>query len=239
MSVEWAEFWFSLVAAGGAAFWAFFVWRREREKDRQREWNRRAVLYVTPFLLACQDLQSRIYNLLERGGLGPLKERYPDNRYAEETLYLAAQYFAWERCLFRYTLYANDPVVTDACGQIRWAFSTSRYPLDNFCLFRLQQQSLGQLVLERCEGEYGNEFQVISFERFKDTFESHDLACDPGIKNTLDALRAAKSTADLKDFRKRLACVQNGLAVLLEHMECKENIRFMAERRKVLPCEKR
>jgi hypothetical protein len=35
---------------------------------------------------ACEDLQSRIYNILELGGLRTLRKRYPDGAYAEEIL---------------------------------------------------------------------------------------------------------------------------------------------------------
>ena len=43
-------------------------------------------LYVNPFLSACEDLQSRIYNILEMKGLQSLRKRYPDHGYADETL---------------------------------------------------------------------------------------------------------------------------------------------------------
>jgi len=104
--VEWAKFVVSVIASGVAAYWAFSKWTAEREKERlaregqldqerkdcenerERERKQFAALYVNPFLLACEDLQSRLYNVLERKGLSALKKRYPDGNYAEETLYL-------------------------------------------------------------------------------------------------------------------------------------------------------
>jgi len=41
-------------------------------------------LYINPFLSACEDLQSRIYKLLELDGLPKLRERYPDGGYMEK-----------------------------------------------------------------------------------------------------------------------------------------------------------
>jgi hypothetical protein len=55
---------------------------------------------VYPFLRACEDLQSRLYSILERDGLTPLRERDPEEpRYAEEILYPISRYFGWERYL--------------------------------------------------------------------------------------------------------------------------------------------
>jgi len=75
------------------ATWAFWQWSHERDRERRRERERMAALYVNPFLSACEDLQSRIYNVLELQGLQALRERYPDGTYAEETLYLIVRYF--------------------------------------------------------------------------------------------------------------------------------------------------
>jgi hypothetical protein len=50
---------------------------------------------------ACEDLQSRIYNILERRGLRKLRERYPDGAYAKEILYLIVRYFGWAAALSR------------------------------------------------------------------------------------------------------------------------------------------
>jgi hypothetical protein len=64
--------------------WAIWTWSQEREQERTNERARLAALYVNPFLSACEDLQSRIYNILERGGLRTLRKRYPDGAYAEK-----------------------------------------------------------------------------------------------------------------------------------------------------------
>ena len=83
-------------------------WFKDRERDRNRERERLAALYVNPFLSACEDLQSRLYNILEMGGLEVLRRRYPDRTYAEDTLYLIVRYFGWQGCVSRYGSYTHD-----------------------------------------------------------------------------------------------------------------------------------
>jgi hypothetical protein len=91
--------------------WAIWTWSQEREQERQTGRARLAALYVNPFMSACEDLQSRIYNILELGGLRTLRKRYPDGAYAEEILYLIVRYFGWAAALSRYSPYSQDPVV--------------------------------------------------------------------------------------------------------------------------------
>jgi len=81
--------------------WAVWTWSQEREQERLTKRARLAALYVNPFMSACEDLQSRIYNILERRGLRKLRERYPDGAYAKEILYLIVRYFGWAAALSR------------------------------------------------------------------------------------------------------------------------------------------
>src|SRR5829696_709026 len=74
MRIEWELIVTSLTALG-AAGWAIVKWTGERRKDRLDEEKRLASLYVNPFLFACEELQSRLYNVLCRGGLVPLRKR--------------------------------------------------------------------------------------------------------------------------------------------------------------------
>src|SRR5215475_6994845 len=105
--------------------WAFWTWSREQEQGRLTERARLTALYVNPFMSACEDLQSRIYNILELGGLRTLRERYPDGAYAEETLYLIVRYFGWAAALSRFSPYAQDPVVFRLAEAVRDAFATT------------------------------------------------------------------------------------------------------------------
>src|SRR5215467_7098816 len=100
--------WLISVAMG---LWAVWTWSHTQEHQEQSSRDRLAALFVNPFMSACEDLQSRIYSILELGGLGTLRKRYPDGAYAEETLYLIVRYFGWAATLSRYSPYSKDPVV--------------------------------------------------------------------------------------------------------------------------------
>src|SRR5262245_16334260 len=114
--------WLIPVAMG---LWAFWTWSQEQAQERLTKRDRLAALYVNPFMSACEDLQSRIYNILELGGLRILRQRYPDGAYADETLYLIVRYFGWTAALSRYSPYAQDPVVFRLAEAVRDAFATT------------------------------------------------------------------------------------------------------------------
>src|SRR4030095_3094052 len=106
--------------------WAIWTWSQEREQERLTRRARLAALYVNTFMSACEDLQSRIYSILELGGLRTLRKRYPDGAYAEEILYLIVRYFGWAATLSRHGPYTRDPVVFRLAGGVRDAFATTR-----------------------------------------------------------------------------------------------------------------
>jgi len=119
--------------------WAIWTWSQQREQERLSDRDRLTALYVNPFLSACEDLQSRIYNILELDGLRKLQTRYPDKSYGEETLYLIVRYFGWAVVIQRYSPYAHDQVVTRLAEGVRdilrpsmtsfpWEPSTSSIP---------------------------------------------------------------------------------------------------------------
>ena len=115
-------------------------WFKDREGDRVRDRQRLAALYVIPFVSACEDLQSRLYNILVMGGLKVLRKRYPDRRYAEEVVYLIVRYLAWQVCVSRYGSYTHDANVIKHTEAVKDAFATSRLPLGAFCFIRSEQR---------------------------------------------------------------------------------------------------
>src|SRR5918996_3193925 len=159
------------------ALWAVLTWSHEREQERLTERARLAALYVNPFMSACEDLQSRIYHILELRGLRTLRKRYPDGAYAEETLYLIARYFGWAAALSRYSPYAQDPVVIRLAEGVRDAFATTdAFPVGPFNFFHPEQKALGKMVMSRMEGEHGIELDTISSYEFKERLASPSLA---------------------------------------------------------------
>jgi hypothetical protein len=218
------------------ALWAIWTWSQDREQERQKERARLAALYVNPFLSACEDLQSRIYHILELGGLRALRQRYPDGSYAAETVYLIVRYFGWETVVHRYGPYTNDPVVTRLAEAVRTAFATSDMglPVGPFNFYHPEQKALGKIVMRRISGQYGVEFDTISSYEFKERLAVPPLSNSAAVQQSLEALLTAPDDGDLPG-RTRLAQAQHRLVDLLRYVEGKEGYHlFPGERKKVL-----
>jgi len=212
--------------------WAFWTWADEHKKERLRMRERIVALYVNPFLSACEDLQSRIYNLLQLNGLRMLRKRYPDGSYADETLYLVVRYFGWAAAMHRYGTHTQDPEVIRLTEAVHNAFATPKYPVGAFTFFRPEQKALGKLVMHRFEGQFGVELDTIPYYTFQKQLLSPPLSDSEAVKQTLEALRKATHAKNLEG-RQRLAEAQNYLVDLLTYLEAKEGFTlFPGERLK-------
>ncbi len=107
--------WLVTVAMGA---WAVLTWAHGQKDEQEKNRERMAALYVQPFLSACEDLQSRIFKIIETQGLIALRERYPDGTYAEETIYLLCRYFGWLAAVNRYGPYTSDPELFQTAVEI-------------------------------------------------------------------------------------------------------------------------
>jgi hypothetical protein len=223
--------WLIPVAMG---LWAIWTWSREQEQERLIERGRLAAMYVNPFMSACEDLQSRIYNILELGGLRTLRERYPDGAYAEETLYLIVRYFGWAATLSRYSPYSQDPTVIRLSEAVRDTFATTGggFPVGAFNFFHPEQKALGKVVMSRTRGQHGIELDTISSYKFRERLTLPALSNSPSVQQSLDALRNATNGENLPG-RSRLEKAQHHLVDLLHYLEEKEGYHlFAGERRK-------
>jgi hypothetical protein len=148
--------------------WAIWTWSQQQEQERLTERTRLAAMYVNPFMSACEDLQSRIYSVLELGGLRTLRKRYPNGGYAEEILYLIVRYFGWAAALSRYSPYSQDPVVIRLAEAVKDAFATTGpgFPVGAFNFFHPEQKALGKMVMSRMQGQDGMELDTISSYTF-------------------------------------------------------------------------
>lgn len=228
--------WVVTIAMG---VWAVVTWAHEKQEERAKEAERMAALYVQPFLSACEDLQSRIYKIVETEGLLALRERYPDGTYAEETIYLLCRYFGWLAAISRYGPYTGDPVVIRLATAVRRALahSDTGRPVGPFNFFLTEQKALGKMIMHRKKGEFGHELDTISFYEFKEFLHSSPLAESFAINQSLEALRNAEGFHDLTG-RERLVDVQNHLIDLLNYVERKEGYSlFPGKRAKCAPCE--
>lgn len=214
--------------------WAVLTWAHSREQEREKERERITALYVNPFLSACEDLQSRIYKILELGGLDVLRERYPDASYAEETLYLIVRYFGWSAAVNRYGPYTKDPVVIEHAIAVRKAFATSTtgHPVGPFNFFLPEQKALGKTIMHTMEGEYGHELDTISYYDFKACLGEAPLKESQSVQQSLESLRKASDASDIQG-RERLVEAQNHVVDLLDYIEEREGFTlFQGERKK-------
>jgi hypothetical protein len=216
------------------ATWAVWTWAHGRALERERERARITALYVNPFLSACEDLQSRIYKLLELDGLNTLRQRYPDGSYAEETLYLIVRFFGWLAAVGRYGPYTQDPVMIRYSAAIRRAFASSSEGrnVGAFNFFPAEQKALGKMVMHNMEGEYGHEMDTISYYEFRDFIQSpYRKPESSAVMQTLETLHRARSAADIEGWE-RLAEAQSNLVELLEYLEKKEGYSYSPIKRK-------
>jgi len=213
--------------------WAVWRWSETQEQERQTRRDRLAALYVNPFMSACEDLQSRIYSILELGGLRILRKRYPDGAYAEETLYLIVRYFGWVATLSRYSPYSQDPVVFRLSDAVRDAFATTAagFPVGAFNFFHPEQKALGKLVMSRTPGQHGLELDTISSYKFRERLALPALSNSQSVQQSLQALRDAEDAENLPG-RNRLAKAQHHLVDLLNYLEAREGYRLFAGERK-------
>jgi hypothetical protein len=213
--------------------WALWTWSQEREQERLTSRARLAALYVNPFMSACEDLQSRIYNVLELGGLRTLRKRYPDGAYAEEFLYLIVRYFGWAAALSRYSPYSQDPVVIRLAEAVRDAFATTGagFPVGPFNFFHPEQKALGKMVMSRMQGQHGIELDTISSYEFRERLTLPALSNSQSVQQSLEALRIAEDVENLPG-RNRLEKAQHHLVDLLHYLEEREGYRLFAGERK-------
>ena len=222
-----------LVPAATAA-WAVWTWAHEHSIEREKERARITALYVNPFLSACEDLQSRIYKLIELDGLPELRNRYPDGSYAEETLYVLVRFFGWLSAVNRYGPYTQDAAVIQYSAAIRRAFATSsgNNEVGPFNFFPAEQKALGKMVMHSMEGEFGHEMDTISYYEFRDFIQSpYRMPESSAVAQTLETLRKAKRAEDIVG-RGRLIVAQNHLVDLLNYLEKKLGYSYFPASRK-------
>lgn len=253
--IEW-ELLLSVVVAAMTGLWTLYTWRSEKHDERverqererkeheardkelaasqEQERNserRRAALYTMPFMLSAESLQSRMYNILELGGLKALHDAYPNGGHADETLYLLAKYLGWARCMTRYTRFAYDEDFMAHRLAVAELLATQKHG-PGLMIYRNDQIDIGRLALDRYTGEYGAEFDAIGERAFTEKLSKagslHEVS-----QRAVAGLRGADSIDDLDDpTRTRMAKLQHVLCAELERLEEELQVRvFMGGKR--------
>jgi hypothetical protein len=211
----------AIATAGLTAHFGLRRWHAERRV-------RKVGLFVIPFLRACEDLQSRLYNVLGNAGIEPLRRRLSEDEIALELLFMVARYCGWERVLYEHGPDVGDKTFVRITQDIRQVLATdsSFDGIGPFCIFRTQQTDLGQLVVRRC-GETDAElaFESLPSYEFRRRLEEAGLWQKPLVQ---DCLRDFERNLQPSRMRNRLVALQRRLVDLLEHLERREKICLFA-----------
>jgi hypothetical protein len=262
--IEWAKLSWTMitalatgVAAVATGIWAVLTWVIQRMKDRKIERQRTCAFYVHPFMFAADELQSRLYNILELRGLEPLTDPTSPHAFAEETVYLIAQYLGWERSILRHGPYTGDAQIVRLISAIRDAFATDKLGRD-IRFFRPDQGAIAQLMMRRAEGQLGVELEVMPFHEFLRAFQPaaplprtipallgwdvapHETPPLAEITSLSRAVAILKATRDPEKppAALRLVQVQTRLVELLTYLEDKEKLSLFDGVRRVASEEK-
>lgn len=144
----------TLASAGAATWFAFYSDNRKLLSESEKVLSK----YRDPLLLAAQDLQSRLYNITERGFVGGGKGDNPVHA-VQYTSFLVGQYFAWiyilrrEAQFMRFDTNRNNRTVTKMLNDIASTFATNSFDNDNLhfrnlpcMLWRGEQRALGEMM---------------------------------------------------------------------------------------------
>ncbi len=234
----------SVLSGLAAAIWSVWTWSQEQEKEREVKRDQEAALYVNSFLSATEELQSRLYGILEQGELAYYRKEYPDqyefgSPAAIEILYRLSQYYGWSLRTFRYGPYTHDPKLIELTREIAKTWESRSYPGEAFRFSIDERASLGQAVV-RHVGEISAilpVFESIPFYQFEqeisDEASKHaPLYQSKAVRYTLSAIDRADKAENLEG-RERLAILQNLLVDLLAYIESREGFSVsIGERRK-------
>jgi hypothetical protein len=141
----------TLLTAGVTASFAYF----SDERKRLTLAEKLVAKFRDPLLLACQDLQSRLYNITDYKITEFLHE--PGQKKDSLLLYTAfvvGQYLSWTYILRREAQFLNfstdraNRELTKALANINYAFGTDSYPDDGtpFTLWRGEQMAVGEVM---------------------------------------------------------------------------------------------
>jgi hypothetical protein len=236
----------SVSSAVTAAVWSVWTWREDQQKERQVKRDQESGLFVNPFIVALEELQSGLYGLLAGDDLAFSRQEEPEphepgSSLALEILYRHSQYFGWGHRAYRYGPYTNDPTVIELVRRIGDTFeSHARFPGEAFRFTLEERTALGEAVVRRF-GEAAAvipSFEAITLFQFQadisDKTSKHNrLYNSRAVRRTLAAIDAV-DRAEALEGRERLAVLQNLLVDLITYLEGMEGFSVaLGKRRRV------
>jgi Heavy metal associated domain 2 len=221
----------SIMSAVTAAVWSVWTWREEQETARQLKRDQESALFVNSFIQAMEELQVRLYGILERDDLAFFKKDYPKQEAPDfpiglEILYRLSKFFGWTYRIFRYGPYTNDPVVIELVRRISDTLeSHTRFSGDAFRFTYEERVALGDAVVRRTGDMIGaipvyESITVFQFweEICNKSGKRYLLFQSRAFRRTLDAIDQAGRVEELEGVE-RLAVLQNHVVDLLAYLE--------------------
>lgn len=233
----------SILSAATAAVWSIWTWREEQEKQRKLRRDQESAIFVNSFIQALEELQSRLYGVLERDNLALYKKEYPEqyefgSPFAFEVLYRLSKYFGWTYRSFRYGPYTKDAAVIELVRKMSETLEDrSQFEGDAFRFTYEERVALGEAVVRRTGDVIGSIpiFESITLFHFIEEFKDEKskrafLYGCRSVRLTLAAIDKADHPEALEGGD-RLAILQNLLVDLLTYLEDMEGFSVVSGKR--------
>jgi hypothetical protein len=234
----------SILSAATAAVWSIWTWREEQEKERKLKRNQESAIFVNSFIQALEELQARLYGVLERDHLAFYKKEYPEqyelgSPFAIEILYRLSKYFGWTYRSFRYGPYTKDAAVIELVRKMSETLEDrSQFEGDAFRFTYEERVALGEAVVRRTGDVIGSIpiFESITLFHFLEEIRDEKskralLYRSRSVRRTLTAIDKADQPEALEGVD-RLAALQNLLVDLLTYLEDMEGFSIASGKRK-------
>jgi len=187
-------------------------WEDEKRHERQEVVGR----FREPLARAAYDLQSRLYNVLQKQFLGYLSGKPQERAYVvENTAFLVAQYFAWTEIVRREIQYIDLETEAGTAELAHRQDELSRLWGDDsreygnaLRIWAGEQRAIGELLIE--ETDRGP--RCMGYARFVETLRGPH---DPFLDTLVDAVRALPQQLSSP----RLVKLQNALIDQLEDLD--------------------
>lgn len=234
----------SILSAATAAVWSVWTWREEQEKERKLRRDQESAIFVNSFIQALEELQSRLYGVLERDDLTLYKKDYPEqyefgSPFAIEILYRLSKCFGWTYRSFRYGPYTKDAAVIELVRKMSETLEDrGQFEGDAFRFTYEERVALGEAVVRRTGDVIGSIpiFESITLFHFLEEISDEKskrawLYRSKSVRRTIAAIDKADHPEALEGVD-RLAVLQNLLVDLLTYLEDKEGFSVVSGKRR-------